>query len=227
METEKIKGIIEAMLFSSGRIISKDELVLNLEISKEEIENIIEMMKEDYKKENRGIELIEIDDGYQLCTKKELYNYIYPIIDKRTRPNLSNAALETLSIVAYNPRITRAEIEAIRGVSADAVVYKLLEYGLIEEAGKTDLPGKPMSYKTSKEFLKMFGYTSLKDLPELPKYKLDSNRQIVIDEIEETNNEQEIEKENTEEKNINCIEGKREAPNPVKGVIEAENKNNL
>lgn len=227
METEKIKGIIEAMLFSSGRIISKDELVLNLEISKEEIENIIEMMKEDYKKENRGIELIEIDDGYQLCTKKELYNYIYPIIDKRTRPNLSNAALETLSIVAYNPRITRAEIEAIRGVSADAVVYKLLEYGLIEEAGKTDLPGKPMSYKTSKEFLKMFGYTSLKDLPELPKYKLDSNRQIVIDEIEETNNEQEIEKENTEEININYIEEKQEAPNPVKGVIEAENKNNL
>ena len=227
METEKIKGIIEAMLFSSGRIISKDELVLNLEISKEEIENIIEMMKEDYKKENRGIELIEIDDGYQLCTKKELYNYIYPIIDKRTRPNLSNAALETLSIIAYNPRITRAEIEAIRGVSADAVVYKLLEYGLIEEAGKTDLPGKPMSYKTSKEFLKMFGYTSLKDLPELPKYKLDSNRQIVIDEIEETNNEQEIEKENTEEININYIEEKQEAPNPVKGVIEAENKNNL
>ena len=227
METEKIKGIIEAMLFSSGRIISKDELVLNLEISKEEIENIIEMMKEDYKKENRGIELIEIDDGYQLCTKKELYNYIYPIIDKRTRPNLSNAALETLSIVAYNPRITRAEIEAIRGVSADAVVYKLLEYGLIEEAGKTDLPGKPMSYKTSKEFLKMFGYTSLKDLPELPKYKLDSNRQIVIDEIEETNNEQEIEKENTEEININYIEEKQEAPNPVKGVIEVENKNNL
>ena len=227
METEKIKGIIEAMLFSSGRIISKDELVLNLEISKEEIENIIKMMKEEYKKENRGIELIEIDDGYQLCTKKELYDYIYPIIDKRTKPNLSNAALETLSIIAYNPRITRAEIEAIRGVSADAVVYKLLEYGLIEEAGKTDLPGKPMSYKTSKEFLKMFGYTSLKDLPELPKYKLDENRQIVIDEIEETNNEQEIEKENTEEININYIEEKQEAPNPVKGVIEAENKNNL
>lgn len=224
METEKIKGIIEAMLFSSGRIISKDELVLNLEISKEEIENIIEMMKEDYKKENRGIELIEIDDGYQLCTKKELYNYIYPIIDKRTRPNLSNAALETLSIVAYNPRITRAEIEAIRGVSADAVVYKLLEYGLIEEAGKTDLPGKPMSYKTSKEFLKMFGYTSLKDLPELPKYKLDANRQIVIDELVEEKEVENPEKINNQNINNDYIEKKQEAPNPVKGVIEFENK---
>ena len=227
METEKIKGIIEAMLFSSGRIISKDELVLNLEISKEEIENIIEMMKEDYKKENRGIELIEIDDGYQLCTKKELYNYIYPIIDKRTRPNLSNAALETLSIVAYNPRITRAEIEAIRGVSADAVVYKLLEYGLIEEAGKTDLPGKPMSYKTTKEFLRMFGFTSLKDLPELPKYKLDANRQIVIDELVEEKEVENLEKINNQNINNDYIEKEQEAPNPVKGVIEAENKNNL
>ena len=224
METEKIKGIIEAMLFSSGRIISKDELVLNLEISKEEIENIIEMMKEDYKKENRGIELIEIDDGYQLCTKKELYNYIYPIIDKRTRPNLSNAALETLSIVAYNPRITRAEIEAIRGVSADAVVYKLLEYGLIEEAGKTDLPGKPMSYKTTKEFLRMFGFTSLKDLPELPKYKLDANRQIVIDELVEEKEVENPEKINNQNINNDYIEKKQEAPNPVKGVIEFENK---
>ena len=212
METEKIKGIIEAMLFSSGRIISKDELVLNLEISKEEIENIIKIMQEEYKKENRGIELIEIDNGYQLCTKKELYNYIYPIIDKRTKPNLSNAALETLSIIAYNPRITRAEIEAIRGVSADAVVYKLLEYGLIEEAGKTDLPGKPMSYKTTNEFLKMFGYTSLTDLPELPKYKLDSNRQIVIDELVE-----EKEVENTQIENSQNMDNeniKKEALNP-------------
>ena len=212
METEKIKGIIEAMLFSSGRIISKDELVLNLEISKEEIENIIKIMQEEYKKENRGIELIEIDNGYQLCTKKELYNYIYPIIDKRTKPNLSNAALETLSIIAYNPRITRAEIEAIRGVSADAVVYKLLEYGLIEEAGKTDLPGKPMSYKTTNEFLKMFGYTSLTDLPELPKYKLDSNRQIVIDELVE-----EKEGENTQIENSQNMDNeniKKEALNP-------------
>ena len=227
MEIEKTKAIIEAILFAAGRIVKTSELILVLEKNEEEIHTIIKSMQEECKANNRGIEIIQVEDGYQLATKKDLYEYIYPILDKRTRPNLSTAALETLSIVAYNPRITRAEIEAIRGVSADAVVYKLLEYGLIEEAGKTDLPGKPMSYKTSKEFLKMFGYTSLKDLPELPKYKLDSNRQIVIDEIEETNNEQEIEKENTEEININYIEEKQEAPNPVKGVIEAENKNNL
>ena len=142
-------------------------------------------MQDEYKVSNRGIEIIKVENGYQLATKKDLYEYIYPILDKRTKPNLSTAALETLSIIAYNPRITRAEIEAIRGVSADACVYKLLEYGLVEEAGKTDLPGKPMSYKTTNDFLKMFGYSSLEDLPELPRYKLDSNQQIVIDELNE------------------------------------------
>ena len=144
-------------------------------------------MQEEYKQENRGIEIIKMEDSYQLCSKKELYSYIYPVLDKRNKPSLSNAALETLAIVAYNPQITRAEIEAIRGVSADACVYKLLEYGLIEEAGKIDLPGKPMSYKTTPEFLRMFGYSSLEELPELPRYKLDENKQIVIDELIEEN----------------------------------------
>ena len=116
-----------------------------------------------------------------------MHEFIYPVIDKRAKPNLSNAALETLSIIAYNPRITRAEIEAIRGVNVDGCIYKLMEYGLIEEGGKADLPGKPMTYKTSQDFLKMFGYTSLNDLPELPRYKLDSNKQIVIDELIEEN----------------------------------------
>ena len=185
MEIDKIKSIIEAILFAAGREVSKKELILSLEISEEDLETILLNMQEEYKKASRGIELIKVEEAYQLCTKKNLYEYIYPVLDKRNKPNLSNAALETLSIIAYNPRITRAEIEAIRGVSADACVYKLLEYGLIEEAGKTDLPGRPMSYKTTNEFLKMFGYNSLKELPELPRYKLDSNRQIVIEELEE------------------------------------------
>ncbi len=187
MEIEKIKSIIEAILFASGQAVASKELALILEISKEDLEKIIENMEEEYKSQNRGIEIIKIEDSYQLCTKKELHDFIYPVIDKRAKPNLSNAALETVSIIAYNPKITRAEIEAIRGVNVDGCIYKLLEYGLIEEAGKSDLPGKPMTYKTTNEFLKMFGYTSLADLPELPKYKLDSNQQIVIDDLIEDN----------------------------------------
>ena len=199
MEIQKIKEIIEAILFAAGRIVTIEELVLALEIDKNQLEEIIENMKEDYK--TRGIELIKIENGYQLCTKKEYYEYIYPILDKRTKPNLSTAALETLAIIAYNQRTTRAEIEAIRGVNSDATIYKLLDYGLIEDAGKADLPGRPTTYKTTTEFLKMFGYESLANLPELPRYKLDANRQIVIDELIEApmpeKGEQELEyKEN-------------------------------
>ncbi len=186
MEIEKIKSIIEAILFATGHKVHIKELIMALELPREDIENIILSMQEDYKLDSRGIEIIKIDDGYQLCTKQSLYEYIYPIIDKRAKPNLSSAALETLAIIAYNSKITRAEIEAIRGVSSDACIYKLLEYGLIQEAGKADLPGKPMTYSTTDEFLKMFGYTSLNDLPELPRYKLDENQQIVIDELIES-----------------------------------------
>lgn len=204
MEINKNKAIIEAILFAAGRPVNKNEIILALEISDEDVENIIKSMQEEYNTESRGIELIKIDDSFQLCTKKELYEYIYPVLDKRNKPNLSNAALETLAIIAYNPKITRAEIEAIRGVSADACVYKLLEYGLVEEAGKIDLPGRPMSYKTTNEFLRMFGYTSLEELPELPKYKLDENKQIVIDDL--------LEKE------------KSDAPEPSGEVVEVKEK---
>lgn len=204
MEVEKVKSIIEAILFAAGRQVSVKELMLILEMAQEDIESIIAAMQEDYKNEKRGIEIIKVDDSYQLCTKKELYNYIYPVLDKRSKPNLSNAALETLSIIAYNPKITRAEIESIRGVSVDACIYKLLEYGLIEESGKSDLPGKPMTYITTNEFLRMFGYSSLNDLPELPRYKLDSNQQIVIDDlVPNTDDEQNNELEENTEKSEN------------------------
>ena len=208
MQINETKAKIEAILFAAGRSVSKNEIMLALEISSEEIDEIINSMQNDYKEENRGIELIKIDNSYELCTKKEMYEFIYPVLDKRNKPNLSTAALETLSIIAYNPQITRAEIEAMRGVSADACVYKLLEYGLIEEAGKIDLPGKPMSYKTTEEFLKMFGYSSLEELPELPRYKIDENKQIVIDDIIEENETK---------------ESKQEAPNPKREEEKLQN----
>lgn len=209
MEIQKIKSIIEAILFSAGREVNIKELIMTLEMNKEEIENIILSMQEEYKNENRGIEIIKIEDNYQLCTKKDLYDYVYPILDNRAKPSLSNAALETLAIIAYNPKITRAEIESIRGVSADACIYKLLEFGLIQEAGKADLPGKPMTYVTSDQFLKMFGYTSLNDLPELPRYKLDENQQIVIDDlIEQKENEEE--QKNQENIETEAIQDKKE-----------------
>ncbi len=191
MEIEKIKQVIEAILFAAGREVKINEIVSALEINAEDVISIIENMKQEFEDSSRGIEIIMVNDAYQMCTKKECYEYVYPILDKRSKPNLSPAALESLAIIAYNPGVTRAEIEAIRGVSSDATVYKLLEYNLVEEAGKLEAPGRPTTYKVTNNFLKMFGFGSLEELPELPRYKMDENQQIVIDEIIEENKEDE------------------------------------
>ena len=200
MEIDKIKQIIESIMFALGREVSINELSSVLELSPENVQEIVESMKVEFEEAGRGIQIINLNDGYQLCSRKENYEYIYQIIDKRNKPNLSQAALETLAIIAYNPKITRAEIESIRGVNSDGTIYKLLDHNLIEDAGRLDAPGRPTTYQTTKEFLRLFGYTSLEDLPELPRYKLDENQQIIIDDI--------IEEKRTEEQNIN------EAPMP-------------
>ena len=213
MEIEKIKQIIESIMFAVGRDISVNELASVLELAPENIEEIIESMRIEFDEAGRGIQIIKVNNGYQLCSRKENYEYIYQIIDKRNKPNLSQAALETLAIIAYNPKITRAEIESIRGVNSDGTIYKLLEHNLIEDVGRLDAPGRPTTYATTKEFLRMFGYSSLEELPELPRYKLDENQQIVIDDLvtneekkEEIDNEApmpEREEENNNENNEN------------------------
>ncbi len=190
MEINKSKGVIESILFSAGREVKITELMSALEASSEEIITVVECMKEDYKNEERGLQIINVGEAYQLCTKQEYYEYLYSISDKRNKPNLSQAAIETLAIIAYNPKITRAEIEAIRGVNSDGTIYKLLDYNLIEETGKLDAPGKPGTYGVTSEFLRVFGFGNLNELPDLPRYKLDENQQIVIDDIIEEKEEQ-------------------------------------
>lgn len=194
MEIEKLKSIIEAMLFAAGREVKQEEIMSILEISADDLDKIIHSLQDEYISQNRGIEIIKINNCYQLTTKKEYYEYIYPLFDNRAKPTISNAAMETLSIIAYNPKITRAQIEAVRGVNVDGTIYKLLEFGLIEEAGKLELPGKPMGYRTTNQFLKMFGLSSLDELPKLPRYKLDENEQIVLDEF--------VEQSETNENNV-------------------------
>ena len=184
MKLENVKSVIESMLFAAGRVVKTSEIATILEMTPDEVEHIMENFKADFLNESRGIELIKVNNGYQLTTKKENYDYLVQLLDSRTKPSLSTAALETLSIIAYNPRITRAGIEAIRGVSTDGTIYRLLEYHLIEDAGKLDAPGKPTSYRVSEEFYKMFGVSSLDELPELPRYKLDENEQIVLEDMD-------------------------------------------
>ena len=201
MEKEKAKGVIEAILFSTGRNVKMAELINILELDSKTIIEIITEMQDEYTQANRGIEIVRVEDGFSLASKKEYYEYLYPALDKRIKPSLSQACLETLAIIAYNSRITRADIDAIRGVDSTSALYRLQDYNLIEQAGKADLPGRPVLYRTTEDFLKMFGLNSLKELPKLPRYKLDSNRQLVIDEMndEVIEDEGEIDIEPTDE----------------------------
>lgn len=178
------KSIIEAILFAAGRQVEIKELAMALEESSEKIIDEIEQLKNEYNENNKGFEIIKVNDSYQMCTRKDYYDYVAQILDKKSKPNLSNAALETISIIAYNPNVTRAQIETIRGVGCDGTIYKLLEYELIKESGKLDAPGRPTTYVVSDKFFKMFGLSSLDELPELPKYKLDENQQIIIEDDE-------------------------------------------
>ena len=221
MEKEKLKGVIEAILFASGRVVKIRELMSLLEVNSDEIISSIAELEQEYSLVGRGLEIVRVEDRYQLASKKEYHEYIYPMISKGAKPTLSQASLEVLSIIAYNSRATKADVDTIRGVDSSASIYRLLEYNLIEQAGKADLPGKPMTYRVTDEFLKMFGLKSIKDLPELPKYKLDSNRQIVIDELEKEENIDENtdkSKENNNKVNENNNSKKdEEAPEPQEG----------
>lgn len=220
MDYKKQQGIIESILFAAGRQVDIKELISATELGHDELIGIIELMKNEYSNENRGIEIIKVNDSYQLCAKKENYDYIYPVFDKRSKPNLSPAALEVISIIAYNPKITRAEIEAIRGVGSDGSIYKLLEYELIQEAGRMDAPGRPTMYETSPKFLKMFGLSSLDELPELPRYKLDENQQIVIDEyVENVQKSDDTDSENSENSEENIDE------NETNNIVTDEDNN--
>jgi len=189
MEIEEQKAVVEAILFAAGKEVEITTFMSALELPQKDVELLLSQMQTEYVEQKRGIEIIHINNSYQLCTKKEYYDYVYPLFDNRAKPSLSSAAMETLSIIAYNPKITRAEIDGIRGVSTDGVLYKLMEYNMIEEAGKMDAPGRPTMYRVSNEFLKTFGISSLDELPELPKIKEDMPEQLEILVEGEENNE--------------------------------------
>jgi len=193
MDKEMLTSAIEALLFASGKPVSINTLSIILEQEKKDIEEAAQNLKIKLAERNSGIQLVKINESYQLCTLELFYDYICQLLDNRPKPTLSQAALEVLSIVAYNPRVTRAEMEKIRGVSSDSAMNKLLEYNLIEEAGKQDLPGKPMGYRTTEEFLKMFGIESLKELPELPKLKEELD-QVNMEDVNIEENDGEVNK---------------------------------
>lgn len=190
-QRNRIFSIIESLLFVSGEPMKSKHLASILEYSKEEIENLMEEMMESYSENSRGIKIIKIDESYQIVTKQENSQYIQKLLNVNVRQSLSQAALETLAIIAYKQPITRIEVEEIRGVKCDKAVVNLVEKGLVKECGRKEVPGRPILYATSEKFLKHFGLESLGDMPDLSEFSeaIDDIRNIEsiadIKEIEE------------------------------------------
>lgn len=176
MEKKELKKALEAILFSSGDAVEISRLSLALEVSEEEIEEAADLLIEETRKDDRGIAVKRIGDSYQMCTKKETYAYLLKIIALPKEARLSDAALETLSIIAYKQPITKLEIEKIRGVNTDYTVNRLVELGLAEEKGRLEAPGRPYLFGTTQEFLRHFGLESLNDLPQADPQKEEAFR---------------------------------------------------
>lgn len=177
---DNIISIVEAIMFALGREISVDELSSTLKIDKEEIENAISVLTKKYS-DNSGIIMVKVKDMYQLVTNKDYYSQVNKFIENTKRQNLSTSALETLSIIAYNPKITKSEIESIRGVNSDFAVNRLQECGLIEEVARLNLPGRPAAYSVTNDFLKSCGIEDISELPKFEEIRIKDEQMLMSD----------------------------------------------
>ena len=186
VEREKAKAVLEAILFTLGDSVEISRLAEVIEENKKVTKELLEEMKQSYRAEDKGIELIELEDAVQLCTKNEMYEYLIKIARTPRKHVLSDTMLETLSIIAYKQPVTKLDIERIRGVSCDFAVNRLLEYNLIQELGRLDAPGRPMLFGTTEQFLRSFGVKSLSDLPELNPVQVEEFREQAEAEARQT-----------------------------------------
>ena len=165
MTREEGAAIVEAILFTMGDSVEISALARAIEADVKEVKSFIEYLKEKYEKSDSGIGIIELEKAVQLCTKKEMYEYLVKIAKAPKKAVLTDSLMETLSIIAYKQPITRLEVEKIRGVNSDHAVNRLVEFGLVQELGRLDAPGRPLLFGTTEEFLRSFGVRSLEELP--------------------------------------------------------------
>ncbi len=165
MSIEKTEAAIEAILFTMGESVEAEKIAVAIEHDVDTTVRIIHNMMDKYENEDRGIKIIELEGSFQLCTKEEYYDNLIRICSQPRRYTLTDAALETLSIIAYKQPVTKIEIEKIRGVNSDRSVNKLVELELVKEVGRLDAPGRPMLFGTTEEFLRTFGVGSIDELP--------------------------------------------------------------
>ncbi len=191
MEPKQYQAAIEAILFAGGEPTSLDRLVETLELDAKTVQQLAESLMQEINARGGGVMMVQMEDSYQLCTRKEYANYVRRALALHRNVPLSQAAMEVLSIVAYNQPVTRAFIDQVRGVDCGAVLQGLIAKSLIEEKGRLELPGRPLLYGTTLHFLRCFGMQSLADLPPLPQKEVsdddDTPEQLEFTETEYDN----------------------------------------
>jgi len=169
MKKKELVSAFEALLFASGEPVSIERFTQVFDITPETVNDVISALKDRMEQNGSGLEVVRLENTYQLATKTKYAEFIKKAFDLRRRTPLSNAALEVLAVVAYNQPVTKSFIEQVRGVDCSSVVTTLIEKGLVEERGRLELPGKPLLYGTTKNFLRCFSLSDLSELPPLPK----------------------------------------------------------
>lgn len=196
MTAKKITNAIEAILFASGASVEASRIATALEISVKEAEKHLEKLKNEYEKAQRGITIIKLKDSYQMVSVKEFAPEIRKVMDLRRNTPLSQAALEVLAVIAYNQPVTKSFVEQIRGVDCSGVIGSLTAKDLIEEKGRLELPGRPLIYGTTENFLRCFNISSIEELPPLPEddkkdededetQKFDENEEVIETTVED------------------------------------------
>ena len=187
----EVKSIIESIMFAYAEPISAQDIrkSIDIEVSVKEIEILLNELREEYARYDRGIQIFKINDRYQMGTNKKNYEYVKAILNPQKQKTLTQASIETLTIIAYKQPITKVEVEHIRGVKSDGVISTLVELNLIQEAGRLDKIGKPILYKTTDEFLKLFEISNLNELPDLETFVDDEFKDKIELIKKETNTE--------------------------------------
>lgn len=184
-ELQELEAQIEAILFTMGEAVEAERIAQALDHDVDTVRRVIRNMMDRYDDADRGIQIIELNDSFQMSTKQSMYEALIKIAHVPKKHVLTDVLLETLSIVAYKQPITRAEIEAIRGVSCDHAINKLIEYRLIAEVGRMESPGRPILFGTTEDFLRSFGLVSLEELPivnqdKVEDFKLEAEEEIQL-----------------------------------------------
>lgn len=179
-------SIVEAILFASGEPIEANRIAAAAGIEPDMVFKIVQLLNDRFEKDGSSMQVIKLSDSYQLCVKAEYIDYIRAAMETKKAAPLSPAAMEVLTIIAYNQPVTKGFVEHIRGIDSSSVVNSLVEKNLLEEAGRLDVPGRPIAYRTTSTFLRCFQLGSIDDLPAIP----NSDGQVSFDEILIRNNEE-------------------------------------